>query len=116
MKKNGFTLVELIAVLTLLAIVMLLVVPGVQGLKQENQKKQYETYLDMMIEYSKTVSTSKNYVCYKKLKIKPISSDINCNGYVSITSTDRKAYLRCSNKEGQEMYKSTGYSLPSDCN
>ena len=116
MKKNAFTLVELIAVIVLLAIVMMLVVPSVANLKKQNEKKQYETYEDMMIEYSKTMTIKNSYVCLAELKMKPIADNITCNGYVNITTSNRKAFLRCVNIDGIEIYKSSGYTLPSACN
>ena len=42
--KRAFTLVELIAVMAVLALIMLLVVPGLSSLKEDNNQKQFSTY------------------------------------------------------------------------
>ena len=121
MNKKGFTLAELLAVIVLLALVMMLVVPGVSTLKRANDKKQYQTYEDMMVEYTKTIPLykNKNYVCLKDLKIQPINNKITCNGYVLITNNGNTLtpYLLCTKSGGENVYKTTNYetNLPSGC-
>ena len=122
MNKNGFTLAELLAVMVLLALVMILVVPGVSSIKRNNDKKQYQTYLDMMIEYTKTIPLykEKTFVCLSNLKMQPINEKIGCSGYVLITNSGNTLtpYLHCENKSSHEkLYETTNYqtNLPSGC-
>lgn len=115
MNKKGFTLVELLAVLVLMILVMMLIVPSLKNLSTSNNRKQYTTYEDMMVEYTKTIPgyKDKSYVCLNDLNMEPITENIYCNGYV-ITST-LKPYLHCENKNNEVIYTTPGYSLPGDC-
>lgn len=119
MNKKGFTLAELLAVIALLALVMMLVVPGVSSLKRNNDRKQYQTYGDMMVQYTKTIPLykQKDFACLTDLNMQPINNKITCNGYVLITNNGNTLtpYLSCTNSNGEETYKTTGYSLPSGC-
>lgn len=117
MNKKGFTLVELLAVLVLIVLVMLLIVPSVKKLSMSNQRKEYSTYEDMMIQYTKTIPNYKNksYVCLKELKMQSISESIDCNGYVVINNNNLKSYLMCKDTNNNIVYRTTNFKLPSDC-
>ncbi len=113
-RKLGFTLVELIAVIVLLALVMMLVVPSLNRLLNENNDKRYKTYEDMMLEYTKAYPnyTSKSKICLNDLAMKEMGSNIICNGYVDVSNM--KAYLSCV-QNGKQIYVTSGYNLPSTC-
>lgn len=115
MNKKGFTLVELLAVLVLIILIMMLIVPSLQNLSSNNKNREYTTYEDMMVEYTKTISNYKNrtYVCLNELNMQSIAEGITCNGYVKINNL--KPYLSCTNKNRELVYKTEGYNLPSDC-
>ena len=115
MNKKGFTLVELLAVLVLLILVMMLIVPSLKNLSNANKRKEYTTYEDMMVEYTKTIPGYKNksYICLKDLNMQPITENIHCNGYV--ISNTLKPFLSCKNKNNELIYETSGYSLPGDC-
>ena len=115
MNKKGFTLVELLAVLVLMILVMMLIVPSLRNLSSSNKRKEYTTYEDMMVEYTKTIPgyKSKSYVCLKDLNMQPITENISCKGYVTISTL--KPYLSCRNKNNELIYKTDGYSLPGNC-
>ena len=114
--KRAFTLVELIAVMAVLALIMLLVVPGLSSLKEDNNQKQFSTYEDMMVEYARAYPNykTKANICLKDLDINPINEKVSCKGYVKVLSTSLKAYIACT-QNGKEVYKTEGYSLPSGC-
>lgn len=119
MNKKGFTLVELIAVIVLLALVTMLIVPNLSDLRSSNSNKQYETYLNMMMEYTKLYPNYKNRstICLSELKtvgLKNFSESATCNGYVTISGGTIKPYISCTESD-ESLYKSEGYSLPSSC-
>lgn len=116
MNENGFTLIELIAVFVLIALVSMITLPNLSNLMKNNNEKEFKTYEDMMVEYTKTVPNYKNkmYVCLKDLNIKPINDKITCNGYVTTTNNKLTPYLYCI-KNGEETYKTNDYSLPDEC-
>ncbi len=118
MNKKGFTIVELLGVMALLALVLLLVVPGLSKLSGKNTKEEYETYLDLMVQYTKTYPNykSKSYVCLKDLGIKKINESVICSGYVRITNSGSTLtpYLSCT-QNGRQIFKTDTFSPPSDC-
>lgn len=118
MNKKGFTLVELLAVMVLIVLVMLLIVPSLFSFKNKNDKKQYEAYENMMVEYTKTVPNYKKEtsICLKELNLKKISDKTNCNGYVTINGIILTPYLKCLSEGNELLYQTTGYNLPSKCN
>ena len=116
---NGFTLVELLAVFALIALVTLLIVPGLSNLYNSSRNKEYTTYEDMMVEYAKTVPTSKyngTRVCLKDLGIDNAIKNTTCNGYVVKSNDTYTPYLSCS-ENGNNVYKTSGYSssLANNC-
>ena len=116
MKKDGFTLVELIAVIVLIAIVSMLTFPALNNLRKNNNEKEFTTYQDMMVEYTKAIPNYryKSYVCLKDLGIKKINESMECNGYVNISGNTLTPYLSCT-QDGNSLYRTENYSLPSDC-
>jgi len=48
LKKNGFTLVEIIAVIIILALIMILVTPNLSNAGQNSRKKIYQTKVEMI--------------------------------------------------------------------
>ena len=116
MNKRGFTLIELIAVLVLVVLVMLLIVPNLSNLRNQNRNKEFKTYEDMMVEYTKTIPNykTKGYVCLNDLQMQKINETMDCNGYVKIENNKLTPFLSCL-KSGKNVYKTEGYSLPSTC-
>ena len=116
MNKQGFTLVELISVVVLISLVMMLIVPGLSSLMNANRRKEYQTYMDMMIEYTKTYPGYKEreYICLDELNIKEINNNTDCNGYVEIDNNRLKSYLSCY-KGTEKKFETEGFNLPSAC-
>ena len=117
MNKKAFTLVELLAVIVLLALVMMIVVPSLSTLLSNHQNEEYETYLDMMVEYTKVYPKykDKEFLCLSDLNIKSINDKLDCQGYVTISRTGQiTPFLKCL-KNGEVSYQSDGYTYPSGC-
>lgn len=113
--KKGFTLVELLAVIVLMSLVMMLIFPSIRKIYSSNTNKQYETYKDLMIEYTKTIPNYKKetYICLSNLGMPKINEKTTCNGYVNIS--EMKAYLTCSNGSNN-VFEDSAISIPGDCN
>lgn len=116
MNKEGFTLVELIAVIVLIVLVMLLIVPSLTSLRNTNRNKEFTTYEDMMVEYTKTIPlyNTKSYICLNDLNMPNINETMTCNGYVRINGNTLTPFLSCT-QNGEKLYETTSYSLPNDC-
>ena len=54
MNRKGFTLMELLAVIVIIAIIMALVFPAASRLRRNNENKICVDYHNMMIEYAKS--------------------------------------------------------------
>lgn len=117
MNKKGFTLVELIAVIVLIAIVSMLTFPALNNLRSNNNKKEFTTYMDMMVEYTKTIPNYKNKSCMdlNSLGIKKINEKMNCDGYVIISGNNLIPYLYCKDTSNNDLYKTSGYNKPNNC-
>ena len=53
MNKKGFTLIELIATIVIMALILIMVMPSIMALVNNNEDKAYEYYGDALIEASK---------------------------------------------------------------
>ncbi len=60
MNKSGFTLVELLATIVVIAIVMSIVMPSASRVSRKNKKRIYQEYENMMVEYAKVSPLNKN--------------------------------------------------------
>lgn len=99
MNKKGFTLVELLAVVVIMALIMALAFPSIQGLINSNNEKKYESYEKSMTEYAKAYfEDSDSIIGLSTLKQKGLTGiDSDCIGYVD-GSNKYKAYLKCGDK------------------
>ena len=50
MNRKGFTLIELIATIVIMALILIMVMPSITALRNNNEKKQYEYYGDSLVE------------------------------------------------------------------
>ena len=53
MNKKGFTLIELIATIVIMALILIMVMPSITALVNNNEDKDYEYYGDALIEAAK---------------------------------------------------------------
>lgn len=53
MNKKGFTLIELIATIVIMALILIMVMPSIIALRNNNKDKAYEYYGDSLIEAAK---------------------------------------------------------------
>lgn len=81
MKKNGFTLIELIATIVIMALILLLVMPAITALQNNNKDRPYEYYADSLIEAAKI------YVTREGEDITSLGT-LNFTGCVDISYTD----------------------------
>ncbi len=119
MKKNGFTLVELLAVILIMGLLLLAIVPSMNRLQNQNKNKEYEVYAKSAISASKLYVEDKREgltsyaswkgcvsISYQKLLdaglIKPFSNkrynctDLEVRVYKGTTNTMKfRSRLRC---------------------
>jgi len=126
MNKKGFTLVELLAVLVLIALVSMLTFPNLRNLMKNNNEKQFTTYEELMVSYAKSFpinryvdSEGNGHICLNTLKMKKINDKMECNGYVQISRNTFTPYLVC-RQNGEQIWKSKvneidTWTLPDDC-
>lgn len=81
MNKRGFTLIELIVTIVIMALILILVMPSITALVSNNEERQYEYYADSLMEAAKV------YVDKEGEDINPIGEK-NWIGCVDITYQD----------------------------
>lgn len=65
--KKGFTLVELLAVIVILAVIMLIAVPVISNLIQKNKEKAYEAKMELILKQAKLYAKD-NKILYSSTK------------------------------------------------
>ena len=98
MNKKGFTLVELLAVIIIMALVMGFAFPAISGMISGSNQKKYEAYEKSMSEYAKAYYENTNTIIgLTLLKNKGLTGiDDECIGYVD-SNNNYKSYLKCGN-------------------
>ena len=102
MTKKGFTLVELLATIVIIAFIMGIVLPSATRISKENQNKMCEAYQDMMVEYAQASKyRNKFYIDLDELdELSDVIKD--CDGYVTIDYEGEKpvykAFISCENE------------------
>lgn len=116
MNKKGFTLVELVGVIVLIAVVSMLTFPALNNLRKNNNEKEFKTYEDMMVEYTRSVPDYryKSFICLNQLGMNKINDNMTCHGYVEIVNNKLTPYLTCS-QSGKTLYTTSGYSSSKGC-
>ena len=98
-KKKGFTLVELIAVVVVLAIIISLAVPSFSKIQKSVRKKQYENKLDLIKVAALKYADDTNYTSF-------YIDDLVVNGYLEADKIENtnsgKLYLVVDDHEGEE--------------
>lgn len=109
MNKNGFTLVELLATIVIIALIMTMIMPSVSKVRNNNKTRIYSEYENMMVEYAKISELNdQNIINLEDLnELDKVKNE--CIGYVqinhSVTPFTYHAYIKC----GDE-YQTTGYN------
>ena len=123
MKKKGFTLIEMLVVITLLAIIMLIAISSVIRLKASHSKEEYDTHVKLMrqaldaytIKYQSKLKTyNEESECmilnYEKLVDTDILKEkgVKCTGKVVLTpktsgTYDYEYFLKCHNENNPEI-------------
>ena len=60
--KKGFTLVEVLAVLVILAVIGMITIPAVNRIIDESKQKTYDSQVELIIENAKRWATDNNYL------------------------------------------------------
>ena len=120
MNKKGFTIMELLATIVILAMIMMMIFPSITKLLKNNDEKKYQTYEDMMVEYAivSEVAPVNNIIKLSQLdELADVKRE--CTGYVKVidrTKNQYKAYILCGdnvedcNGDYSEDYKTDGFS------
>ena len=112
--KKGFTLVELLVVITIIGIITVLALPGVQQLQARNRNKKFETYANRMEDASKLYVDSYSDdlfgitgdgcydISYKDLKSKSLIKNYTTD---SIVCDDDKSYVHVERTADKYKYE-----------
>jgi len=131
--KKGFTLLEMLTVMILMALVMAIAIPAVSNLTYNNTTKKYDNLMQLTEQASK-VYVKKNkgkissksgclIIPYQKLIDEELleEEDIKCTGNFTIrpreiSGYDYEFYLTCKDSKGNIVPRnSTTKVLPGDC-
>lgn len=106
MNNKGFTLMELLATIVIMALLMMIVFPSLSKLMENNDEKKYKSYEDMMVEYAR-IYEDKTSIIIQLSDLNELS-DVkrNCVGYVEVNRATGvyKPFIKCGNK-----YTTTGF-------
>lgn len=121
-KKNGFTLMEMLAVVIILGVILVIAIPSVNNLINKNRTKMYQTHMSLVEEKTKIFAdkfkgelTSTSDTCFKinyqdLVKYHYVTEqDVTCKGSIILTksgngkSFSRDYYLSCKDKNGEVL-------------
>ena len=106
LNKKGFTIMEVLTVIIVIAALMLITMPLINSISAKNKEELYHSYERMMEEYAMASNIKESPILLSQLNLKKIEDD-HCDGFVKITlgpPKSYKAYIECS-----DGYKTTGY-------
>ena len=103
MNKKGFTLMELIAAIVIMAFIMMIIFPSVQDMMDNNNEDTYKSYERMMVEYAKVNPLRKTQSRIMLTDLEELETvKQECKGYVDITVSGGKysytPYIKCGEK------------------
>ncbi|MGI6325334.1 MAG: type II secretion system protein [Bacilli bacterium] len=110
MKKRGFTLVELLAVIVILAVILAIAVPNVLGIIENTRKESFAANGKMMANAAKTIMASEpkyvpsgpgkgRVIPWSALNLENIDKDVDGGDYVGANS-----YVAVVNDNGTHRY------------
>ena len=88
MKKNGFTLVELLAVIVILAIILVIAVPKITDTINNARKASIESSVKMVAAQAETQKTVADTLGDKTFKAGSEASPETCGDWAGLNSTD----------------------------
>ena len=142
MNRRGFTLIELLATIVIMAIILLMVLPAITALQENNKDKPYEYYGDSIEEAAKTYVTKEGEditdlgvekwegcvdITYDDLisagLIKPFDDEnYNCSINTKVRYTKdaegKESYeynMTCEDKNGNIVYEHKGIENDEEC-
>ena len=83
--RNGFTLVEMIAIITVLAIILLISLPALSSTLKSNEEKNYNNYLEDLYMATENYVTSKSF---------PELNNLNGGIFVSVKELINNGYVK----------------------
>lgn len=103
-KKNGFTLVELIAVITLLAIITLVSVPVIINTLRKNEQKEYEEFENLVVNAAE-LYVERNRTLFPELD--------NIGGTIEVSADDliSEGYLKSDLENPEDESPITNYKV-----
>lgn len=87
MKKNGFTMIELIAVVTILAVIILIALPSVAGIKRNAEEKKYNEFLNNLY------IMAENYIVTNEKKFINLNT-VNNKTFIQIKDLISEGYIK----------------------
>lgn len=90
MKKNGFTMIELLAVFTITALILLMTVPLVTGMLKKGNDESYQRFLDDVFLATEAYITEDNIVVSKTEYTSIRIEDLVASGYLKSTNINPK--------------------------
>ncbi len=108
LNKKGFTIMEVLTVIIVIAALMLITMPLINSISAKNKEELYHSYERMMEEYAVASSVkNKSKILLSELDgLDKIKNE--CTGYVNINKEDSisyKAYIKCGDKYTTEGYE-----------
>ena len=109
--RKGFTLVELLTTIVIMALIMALAFPSMTGMIDNTERKKYESYEKSMTEYAKAYFDDETGIIgLTSLKSVGLTGiDEKCVGYVD-GSNNYKAYLKCGDDYKTENFNASNAS------
>lgn len=120
MRKNnkGFTLIEVLVAITIMGIITVMALPGIQQLQAQNREKKYEKYAESLVSSTKLYVDSNEedifgysvsgcvVIKYKELESKALVKDYETNGVSCAGDTSLgDTYVRVEKKGTKYSYK-----------
>ena len=117
MKRNAFTLVELLVTISIMSIILVLAIPSIAAITERNARKRYENYGETLVTSGKLYTDSyaidmfgyESDGCYKikfqQLEDKKLAKDIDYKDITCADGGDGKTYVTVRKLDGEIKYQ-----------